>query len=233
MTDLRTIFSTLTQHHVATPACPLPAPKPGISWLWASNGIFKRGIDGAHDILICVTPTPPTPGLAQLIPHARSVAQSDRIPGGLLTALLDHARRAGDPRALIARPIEQQYFITYRAGLPQPFRLAVPEQDASAVRVSYKMPRAGQLLIDLHSHHSMPAYFSDTDDRDDQGLSISAVVGHIFDRPQIAIRANVYGHRQHIPALAVFDHLPDGLHQVGSREAQARRQEDDDADVAD
>jgi PRTRC genetic system protein A len=215
MTDLRSIFGTLTHHHIATPTCPLPAVKPGISWIWAANGIWKRGIDGAHDILICVAPTPATPGLAQLVPHARSTAQADRIPGGLLTALLHHARRAADDRALIAQPIEQQYFITYRAGLPQPFRLAVPTQDASAVRVSYQMPRAGQLLIDIHSHHRMRAYFSDTDDRDDQGLSISAVVGHIFDRPQIAIRANVYGHRQPIPALAIFDHLPDGLRQVG------------------
>lgn len=224
MNDLASAFAGLVQHHIATHTCPLPAFKPGIAWIWAANGIWKRGVDGAHDILICVAPTPPTPGLAQLVPHARSTVQPDRIPGGLLTALLDHARRAGSSDA-IARPIEQQYFITYRQGLPQPFRLAVPQQDASAARVSYTMPHHGQRLIDIHSHHSMPAFFSSTDDRDDTGLSISAVVGQIFDQPEIAIRANVYGHHQRIPALAIFDHLPAPLREA----AQAR--EDDDADL--
>jgi PRTRC genetic system protein A len=222
MSQLTNVFAGLVQHHIATPTCPLPACQPGIAWIWAANGIWKRGIDGAHDILIRVAPTSPTPGLAQLVPHARSTKQPDRIPGGLLTALLDHARRAGDASGIIARPIEQQYFITYRQGLPQPFRLAAPTQDASAASVRYEMPKQGQRLIDIHSH-LMAAFFSSTDDRDDTGLSISAVVGRIFsDHPEIAIRANVYGHHQPVPALTIFDHLPTPL-----CEADLKRKDDD------
>jgi PRTRC genetic system protein A len=225
--NLAAIFASLSQHHIATPAEALPLARSGITWIWAANGIWKRGVDAQRDILICVQPTRPTPGLAQLVPHVRHLAIFDRIPGGLLTALLDHARCAGDGHA-IARPIEQQYFMTYRTGLPQPFRLAVPDQDASALRVSYQMPRRGQLLIDVHSHHRMAAYFSTTDDHDDRGLSVSAVVGNIFDRPEITIRANVYGHRCRIPALSVFDHLPTPL-----REVPLSKRKDDHANADD
>lgn len=224
MNDLAAVFGGLVRRHIATPACPLPERAPGITWIWASNGIFKRGVDQAHDILIRIGPAAPAPGLACLLPHVRLTGIAPRIPGGLLTALLDHARRAGDSQAGVRRPIEQQYFITYRAGLPQPFRLAAPPQHASALRVSYQVSTTGQRLIDIHSHHGMRAYFSATDDRDDTGLGISAVVGAIFDHAEIAIRANVYGHHQAIPALMLFDHLPSPLRAVAGK--------DDDADLA-
>jgi hypothetical protein len=94
--DLSSIFASLQRHHVATIADPLPAARSGITWLWASNGIFKRGVDAALDVLICVQPTDPTPGLAQLVPHVRYASHTERIPGELLTAVLEHARRAAD-----------------------------------------------------------------------------------------------------------------------------------------
>lgn len=222
--DLAAIFGSLQQHHVATPACPLPPTRPGISWIWAANGIFKRGIDATHDVLICVQPLRSTPGLVQLIPHVRFSGVGGRIPGGLLTALLEHARQAGSA-GTISRPIEQQYFITYRQEMPQPFRLSVPPQDATSYKVSYDLSARGQILIDIHSHHQMRAYFSSTDDQDDQGLSISAVVGQIFDRPEICLRANVYGHRRRMGALTIFDSLP-GL-------CEADRKRTNDADLND
>ncbi len=213
MSDLSSIFAALQRHHIATVAEALPIAQSGITWLWASNGVFKRGVDQALDVLICAHPTRPTPGLAQLVPHVRYASHSGRIPGELLTALLEHARKAADDRpGIAARSIEQQYFVTYREGLPRPFRVAVPEQTASATRIEYRVTVPGQILVDLHSHHRLEAYFSDTDDQDDGGLSVSAVIGRIFgEHPAICVRANVYGHRQRIPALTIFDCLPQGL----------------------
>jgi PRTRC genetic system protein A len=82
----------------------------------------------------------------------------------------------------------------------------VPQQKASAARVRYEMPE-GIVLADIHSHHQMPPFFSNTDDRDDTGLSVSCVIGHIYDAPQILCRVNVWGHRQVVPALTIFDDL--------------------------
>lgn len=223
MADLSGIFASLQQYHVATAAEPLPPPRPGITWIWAASGIFKRGVDSLRDILIEVGAAPLVPGLAQLTPHVHYATHQGRIPGGLLTAILDHARQAAEEQRGIARPIEQQYFITYRAGMPRPFRVALPPQDASATRVRYELTISGQILVDVHSHHSMPAFFSRTDDRDDTGLSISAVVGRIFDRPEIAMRANVYGHHMPLPALAVFDRL-DGCRDTAGSPIRGNKQ---------
>jgi len=214
--DLQGIFGSLLRHHIARVEDPLPPPSLGITWLWASNGIWKRGVDQTLDVLICVQPVK-TPGLAQLVPHVRWRTHEGRVPGELLTPILEHARRAADGEGIL-RPVEQQYFITYRTGLPRPFRVAVPEQTVSTTHIAYKMTVPGQILIDLHSHHQMDAFFSETDDRDDRGLSISAVVGHLFDEhPAITVRANVYGHRQSMPALTIFDCLPSGLRDCQGR----------------
>jgi len=205
--DLASIFATLQRHHIATEAAPLPEAAPGVVWVWAANGIFKRGVTADLDVLIRVHHWA-TPGLARLAPHIRWRCWPGRLPGYLLGPLLEDARRAASDD-LIARPIERQYFIAWRDGR---VKVVMPrEQDATATRVRYTMPDAGPILLDIHSHNSMRAFFSGTDNRDDAGLSVSAVVGHIFERPEIAVRANVYGHHMALPALAVFDALPDGL----------------------
>lgn len=214
MTNLHAIFGALTRYHIATAASPLSEPTAGVTWVWAGNGIFKRGVDQVSDILIQVA-TVSTPGLATLAPRIHWQHYPQQLPGHLLGAILVHARRAGtDSR--VACPIEQQYHITREQSV---LRVRLPPQQASPTRVSYQLGRA-PVLCDVHSHHAMPAYFSSMDDRDDAGLSVSVVLGRIFERPEIAVRANVYGHRQLVPALAIFDALPSGLHDTHHSEVR-------------
>lgn len=69
-------------------------------------------------------------------------------------------------------------------------------------------------LIDLHSHNSMPAFFSRTDNRDETGFRVYAVIGSINTRsnnpPRIKVRIGIYGHMWDIPANWIFD-LPPSL----------------------
>lgn len=213
MNDLASAFAALVQHHIATPAQPLPEDGNGIRWIWAHNGIFKRGVSSELDLLIPVGKTWPTPGLAPLLPHVRFARWPTRLPGQLLTPLLEDAKRAaiGDQ---VVRPIEKQYFFVWRDGV----RVVAPRgQDASAVHLRYTMPKSGPILVDLHSHHGMAAYFSATDDRDDTGLSVSAVIGTIYTQPTIRCRLNVYGDRWEVPPLLIFDTL--GPFVQGGRDA--------------
>lgn len=194
--DLQAIFAALSQHHTATPEQPLPPARPGLAWIWAANGIFKRGVDQHRDILIRVAPTPPTPGLATLRARVRFAGCAERLPGTLLQAIFDHASTLG--------AIEQQYFLVSVGGM---LRVWVPSQEATVGHVRYTMPeREDVVLVDLHSHHAMRAYFSSTDDRDDQGLSISAVIGRLGTaRPELVLRASVYGHHQRLDPDLIFD----------------------------
>lgn len=219
--ELSACFASLVRHHVATEACPLPPAQPGITWIWAANGIWKRGVSETLDLLIPVGMSWHAPGLARMLPHARFRDLFGRLPGAALAPLLQHAQQATDGRT-IARPIEQQYFITYRADRPwKPIRVAVPSQQASAGHVTYQTGVPGRILVDVHSHHQMAAYFSGTDDRDDTGLSVSAVIGQIYTCPTIVVRLNVYGHRWRVPAGLVFDHLGPFVEPVWEEEPDA------------
>jgi PRTRC genetic system protein A len=207
-TDLDRLFASAVACHLATPAQPLREPAPPITWLVAANGIFKRGCTPQLDLLIPVLDQElPIPGLTRLLPSVRWSTVCTRLPGGLLAPILDHAQRAGrQVSGNLALPIEQQYLIVHADGK---LRVRVPVQDSSATRIRYALPEDATILLDLHSHHQMAAYFSATDDQDDTGLSVSCVIGKIFTAPTIRCRLNVWGHRYNVPALTIFDHLGD------------------------
>lgn len=92
---------------------------------------------------------------------------------------------------------------------PGGYRLIVPEdQRATATRVVYTPPvlAVGEAIaLALHSHHTMPAFFSATDDADEQDLGLYAVVGRLLgDSPEVIVRAGAYGHWLPVPWEAVF-----------------------------
>jgi PRTRC genetic system protein A len=72
-------------------------------------------------------------------------------------------------------------------------------------------------LIDLHSHASFPPFFSSTDDKDETGFRIYAVIGNVDKTPTISVRVGVYSHYFNIPASTVFE-LPDGIQDIYEKE---------------
>ena len=73
------------------------------------------------------------------------------------------------------------------------YRLVVPPQAGTATRLAYQPP-AG-VVAEFHSHGSSRAFFSATDDRDEQGFRIYGVVGRLdAPRPELRLRVGVYGH---------------------------------------
>jgi PRTRC genetic system protein A len=88
------------------------------------------------------------------------------------------------------------------------YALMVPAQAVSATRVRYTpptLPADTTLVLVLHSHHALPAYFSGTDDGDEQGLALYAVVGRLDTaRPEVALRAGAYGAWLPVPWADVF-----------------------------
>jgi hypothetical protein len=91
-----------------------------------------------------------------------------------------------------------------------PQRLLVPAQEACAGTVRPVDPYdtiMADTMCDLHSHHHMEARFSPTDDKEEAGFRIYAVIGRIYTLPEIRVRVGIYGHMWEIPALTVFDRL--------------------------
>lgn len=126
-----------------------------------------------------------------------------KIPARWLYRVLDHAAQAGNGVAVL-RPIEQMYHFHFIDGQ---WRVSIPKQDASAARVSYRGGHQATVVLDLHSHHNMSAYFSRTDDEDEQGCRFYAVIGRIYSRPEIRLRLGLYGDFVDLEATELFDGL--------------------------
>ena len=73
------------------------------------------------------------------------------------------------------------------------YRVAVPEQAGTASSLTYRPP-AG-VVAEFHSHGKGSAFFSATDDHDEQGFRIYGVVGRVDTPwPELNLRVGVYGH---------------------------------------
>ena len=86
------------------------------------------------------------------------------------------------------------------------------------------------VVAEFHSHGGSRAFFSATDDRDEQGFRIYGVVGRLdAPRPELRLRVGVYGHFAPLDWPQVFGGPHPGLRLMGeepepTREQQSERQ---------
>ena len=100
-----------------------------------------------------------------------------------------------------ASPSTERFFAVRWDG--DAYRLVVPEQAGTASSLTYRPP-AG-VVAEFHSHGKTRAFFSPTDDRDEQGLRIYGVVGKLDTPwPELRLRAGVYGHFAPVEWSQVF-----------------------------
>ena len=84
------------------------------------------------------------------------------------------------------------------------YRLVVPPQIGTGTRLAY-VPPAG-VVAEFHSHGTSRAFFSATDDRDEQGFRIYGVAGRLdTPLPELSLRVGVYGHFAPVDWPQVFD----------------------------
>ena len=111
-----------------------------------------------------------------------------------------------------AVPYTERYFAVRWDGIA--YRLVVPPQAGTGASLTYQPP-AG-VIAEFHSHGSHRAFFSATDDRDEQGFRVYGVVGRLdTPRPELSLRIGVYGHFAPVEWPQVFDGPPPGVRLVG------------------
>ena len=75
------------------------------------------------------------------------------------------------------------------------------------------------MVAEFHSHGSSRAFFSATDDRDEQGFRIYGVVGRLNDpRPELRLRMGVYGHFAPVDWPHVFGGPDPGVRLMGEHD---------------
>ena len=94
------------------------------------------------------------------------------------------------------------------------YRLLVPPQSGTGSSLTYRPP-AG-VVAEFHSHGKHRAFFSATDDRDEQGFRLYGVVGRLDTaQPELALRLGIYGHFAPLGWPQVFVGPTPGLRLIG------------------
>lgn len=123
-------------------------------------------------------------------------------------------------RFLQATPGEERFFAIRWDG--HGYRMEVPDQEGSAAALTYTPP--GDAVAEFHSHGHSRAFFSSTDDRDEQGFRIYGVVGRTGDiLPDLALRVGVYGYFAPVSYFQVFEGVQPYIRLVETKKKHGTR----------
>jgi PRTRC genetic system protein A len=191
----------LIQHIIAANQLPDIAPTSMFEYVYAGNGTFVRA---RREGLKAIAPVVyyKAKGLRSL---SASVEMAyPPVPIGLVQQMLQASRLATDKEG---KPVEILFHLYFEVS----WQLVIPEQEQTATSCRpIDNSSYARTLIEVHSHHGMKAYFSDTDNRDETGFRIYAVLGEIFINPQIRTRVGIYGHFYETEVTGIFD-LPNQI----------------------
>ncbi|MCP4417751.1 MAG: hypothetical protein GY805_14095, partial [Chloroflexi bacterium] len=182
------MFPNLVTYHVHKNN-PLPANDAlAYQYILAGNGVFIRSNGRFSSALIpvkrCVIR-----GLALLKPQFRLYVP--RLPDTLLKSVLADAKRSYSPRN--KHVLHEALYHFHHLG--RTVQVKKQPQQATVTTVQSKGDGGTDVICDLHSHGRMPPFWSDTDNRDELGSRLYAVIGRIdSDQPEIQMRVGVYGH---------------------------------------
>ena len=114
---------------------------------------------------------------------------------------------------MLAAPDTERFFAIRWDGDTCAYRLVVPPQEGTGSSLSYQPPAA--VVAEFHSHGQHRAFFSATDDRDEQGFRVYGVVGRLdTPTPELTLRLGIYGHFAPLRWSQVFDGPHPGLRLV-------------------
>ena len=170
-------------------------------YVWASNGIFIYSENSDFRVLAPIKmwdekeKSSQVRGLTPLFPYIH--LNHSKVGTDVLMSLLT--------LSFYALPNE---FLQYVYPHSSSWKVFVPDQKTSLVSCKARGTFA-YCPIEMHSHNMMDAFFSTTDDAEETGLRIYAVVGHV-NRPvvDIRVRVGIYGHFWTIPYEWIFESHP-------------------------
>ena len=164
---------------------------PGLfyDYILAGNGLFLRAQNHLLRVNLCIAEA--------RVRGLQPLRQTVELPKGKIPYRLYELAIA----SLFADPFYEHYLaITWK----DRYQLQIPPQEGQAGSVRYQ--RLPGTVLEFHSHGMMPAFFSSTDDQDEQGLGIYAVVGSLnMLAPLVKMRVGAYGYFAPIEMEELFD----------------------------
>jgi PRTRC genetic system protein A len=202
------MLDSIVTYHIHRQS-PLPTSDAlAYQYVLAAGGLYLRAENRFFDVLLPIARFP-IRGLASLQPHFRP--KVPRLPGRLLAAVLSNARRA---RGRDGRLKEALYHFHHDGAR---VRVLKPPQRATTAGVLAIESEPAGVLLDLHSHGNLRAFWSGTDDGDEQGFHVYGVIGRLDERPEIRLRLGVYGYWFPMPVSLLFDGMGGFVDIVGQK----------------
>jgi PRTRC genetic system protein A len=193
----------LVQHLIVQNDGTLPLiPECLYAYIMAGNGVFLYAKRDDLQVLIPVSRAT-IAGLPPLEPFVHI----PRVPAILMRDILHESKEI--------LPNEILFWFHFDRDR-QDWNVVAPRQicgPCSVFPVDKSDPLGSKALIDLHSHALMEPFFSPTDNKDEQGFRIFAVIGKVNEQSEIRVRVGVYGNYWNIPASTIFD-LPEDIRDV-------------------
>lgn len=179
-----------------------PRLSPGClyQYIWAQNGIYIFAENDYFEALMPLKTWKAEEGKEKMPELAPAQAylhlSGGKVPASILRTIVLQSRQNSSREIL--------FYITGSPSSKLWFGFK-PEQDSGAA-FCRALEEFSYIPIELHSHNRMGAFFSDTDNKDENGLRIYAVIGRV-DQPvmDIRVRVSVYGHYWTIPYELVFE----------------------------
>ncbi len=176
--------------YVVCSSPPVGQPGTGYTYELAGNGVFLEAHNALMGVRIHLAPAE-VRGLPALEPYLWLV--HGKVPSHLLELVASTFGATPDQERYAAIVWEGEYGIR------------IPSQDCTAGSIKYEtIPNTA---VNLHSHPGkLGAFFSGTDDSDDQGFQVSVVVAEVSRLiPSARARVCLYGYFWEIPLAQVFE----------------------------
>ncbi len=174
-------------------------------YIMTLNGCFKHHILRGENRFVRTKVTS-IPGYTEpKIEEGMNFLPAGKIPYALYEQVLAFFKKVMEVKTA---ELEAMIHILYNP--EQGYHLGVPPQTISKASVSYDwnyVPAGTSIIVDIHSHNTMNAFFSSTDNRDDGGnISFSGVFGKLKDRePETCWRFNYYAKKYEASVEDLFD----------------------------
>lgn len=202
-------MSKLVTHNIFEGEDMPPIPPTVLYEYWlAGNGLYLRAKRTGLEVLMPLTQYE-VRGLPNLDPYLKLAYPP--VPEELVVQTVELSRKARDIKG---QPLEKLFHFSYNEDLSN-WQLEVPAQVQTGSSVKSLESGTGssyeRAVLELHSHHSMRAFFSTTDNRDEaRAFRLFGVIGRIFEHCEIRLRIGVFGHFWEVAANTVLE-LPQGL----------------------
>lgn len=148
-------------------------------YLWAGNGIF-RSVSRTEFNATITHRLVTTPGLTELLPGFELLVP--QVPQDKVKSIIDRINQHRD--------LEQLFYLYWRGTA---WEVIFPEQECTSTSCISREQHPEPAAIEIHSHGSMGAFFSSTDNQEENGCRISTVIGRNNNQLEIISRVCAHG----------------------------------------